>query len=92
MPTLTLTNVPDAVMARLRARAEAEHRSPDEEAPHILEDALDAELEERPSFMERHRAFVEKHGPPPFGDDFFEGLRDREAERPTPFVDEEDTS
>ena len=85
MASLTLKGIPDEVMARLRERAEAERRSLNQQAIWLLETALE---EARPSFTEAHEAFVRKHGPPPFDEGFFEGLRSREAGRPSPFEDE----
>ncbi|MEP0548081.1 MAG: hypothetical protein ABJF88_14190 [Rhodothermales bacterium] len=87
MASLTLKGIPDDVMTRLRERAEAERRSLNQQAIRLLETALD---EARPSFLEAHEAFLKKHGPPPFDDDFFEGLRSRETGRPSPFEDFED--
>lgn len=86
MPSLTLKKIPDEVMERLRSLAEQERRSLNQQAILLLEQALAAQ---RPSFTEAHEAFVQKHGPPPFDDDFFEGLRSREMGRPSPFEDEE---
>ena len=87
MASLTLKGIPDDVMKRLRRRAEAERRSLNQEAIRLLETALE---EPRPRFTEAHEAFVRRHGPPPFDDGFFEGLRSREAGRPSPFDDEAD--
>ena len=86
MPSLTLKKIPDDVMERLRNLAEQERRSLNQQAILLLERALQ---EQRPSFREAHKAFVRKHGPPPFDDDFFEGLRSRERGRPSPFEDAE---
>lgn len=82
MPSLTLKGIPDDLMARLRQRADAERRSLNQQAIRLLETALD---EPRPSFLEAHQAFVQNHGPPPFNDDFFDGLRSQETGRPSPF-------
>ena len=86
MSSLTLKGIPDEVMKRLRSLAEKERRSLNQQAIFLLEQALD---ENRPSFIEAHEAFVKKYGPPPFDDDFFEGLRDQGTGRPSPFEEEE---
>ncbi|MEM6337685.1 MAG: Arc family DNA-binding protein [Bacteroidota bacterium] len=87
MPSLTLKGIPEDVLDKLRRRAEEERRSLNQQAIRILEEAV---VESRPSFVDLHRAFVEKYGPPPFGDDFLDGVRSQEPGRPSPFEDEED--
>jgi len=87
MASLTLKKIPEDVMERLRSVAEKERRSLNQQAIRLLETALE---HTRPSFTEAHEAFVCKNGPPPFDDDFFEGLRSREIGRPSPFEDEDE--
>ncbi|MCU0636261.1 MAG: Arc family DNA-binding protein [Gemmatimonadaceae bacterium] len=43
MPTLTLKNVPEALIRRLRSRAAAHGRSVNSEILHILDQAIDTE-------------------------------------------------
>lgn len=82
MASLTLKGIPDDVLRRLRERAAAERRSLNQEAIRLLEAAVAA----RPvSFSEAHAAFVEAHGPPPFADDVFDGLRADDGGREPPF-------
>ncbi|MEM1269074.1 MAG: Arc family DNA-binding protein [Bacteroidota bacterium] len=89
MPSLTLKGIPDEVLSKLRRRAEQERRSLNQQAIWILEQGV---AEPRPSFMELHKAFVEKHGPSPFDDEsyaeVFENLRDQDPGPPSPFEDE----
>ena len=82
MTSLTLKGIPDAVMERLRALAQKQRRSLNQQAILILERAL---ADERPSLLEAHEAFVQKHGPLPLDDDVFEGLRSTDEGRPSPF-------
>ncbi|MEM6647670.1 MAG: hypothetical protein AAF730_15600 [Bacteroidota bacterium] len=72
MPSLTLKGIPDELMVRLRERAHAERRSLNQQALRLLETALS---DTRPNLLDAHAAYVEQHGPPPFDDAFFEGLR-----------------
>lgn len=79
MPSLTLKGIPEDVMDQLRRLAEEKRRSLNQQAILLLEQALE---EKRPGLAEAHAAYVREHGAPPFGDDFFEGLRSRETGRP----------
>ena len=87
MPAITIKGIPEDLLEKLRALAEKERRSMNQQAIYLLEEAL---KERRPSFFDVHAAFVEKYGPPPFRDDFFEGLRSHEVGRPSPFGEEEE--
>lgn len=82
MPALTIKGIPNKVLDRLRARAEEERRSMNQQAIVLLEEALEAR---RPSFTELHAAFLEKYGPSPLEEADFEGLRSRDTGRPSPF-------
>lgn len=46
MASLTLKNIPDSLLDRLRARAAADRRSLTQEMIHLLEDSLDAAPEQ----------------------------------------------
>ncbi len=87
MTSLTLKGIPELLINRLRARAKQERRSLNQQAIILLEQALEAE---RPDFRAAHDAYVNKYGPPPFDDAFFEGLRGTGPERPLPFSVVED--
>ena len=82
MTSLTLKDIPDEVMTRLRQRAERERRSLDQQAIRLLEEAL---IEERPSFMDAYGAFIEQYGPSPLVGDELADLRRDEPERASPF-------
>lgn len=86
MSSITIKGVPEDLMDRLRTLAKQERRSMNQQAIVLLEEAL---TERRPSFLEAHEAFVQKHGPPPI-DDAFEGLRSPDTGRPSPFDDTEE--
>ena len=60
MPSLTIKDIPDEVLAKLRARAAADRRSMSKEAIHLLDIALSADLEDEPARMRAQaRAQVE---------------------------------
>jgi plasmid stability protein len=60
MPSLTIKDIPDEVLAGLRARAAADRRSMSKEAIYLLERALSAEVGEKPARLrEQARAQVE---------------------------------
>ncbi len=82
MSAFTIKGLPDDVLGRLRALAEKERRSMNQQAIVLLEEAL---AERRPSFSEAHAAFVEKHGPSPLREEDFAGLRSKDTGRPPPF-------
>ena len=84
MPSLTLKGLPDDLLDRLRARAEGQRRSLNQEAIRILETALRTP---EPSLLDAHRAFVERHGPLPVSPDIFENLRDPDPGRVPPAGD-----
>lgn len=90
MASLTLKQIPEDVMERLRRLAEQERRSLNQQAILLLEQALE---ERRPSFTEAYEAFLHKHGPSPFTDAdvdaAFEGVRDQGLGRPSPFEEDE---
>jgi len=61
MPILTIRNVPNEVYARLRAEAEAKHRSINGEAIECLKFALATRAERDPAaLVERARAIHER--------------------------------
>ncbi|GEM_PF-1372438 len=90
MASLTLKQIPDEVMERLRSLAEKERRSLNQQAILLLENALE---EQRPSFTEAYDAFLRKYGASPFTDAevdaVFEGVRDQGSGRPSPFEEDE---
>ena len=79
MASLTIKGIPDEVLEALRARAERERRSLNQQAIYVLEEAL---LSRHGSFLERLERFYAEDGPPAAGDDdLFENLRSREPGR-----------
>ena len=85
MTSLTLKDVPEEVMTRLRQRAEWERRSLNQQAIRLLEEAL---IKERPSFMDAYGAFIERYGPSPLAGNALGGLRRDEPERASPFEED----
>lgn len=61
MSTLTLKQVPEALLERLRAEAQRQRRSANQQALYLLEQALDRS---RPSFGEALTRFRNEEGPP----------------------------
>ena len=86
MSAITVKGIPEDLMDQLRTLAEEERRSMNQQVICLMEEALQAR---RPSFTEAHRAFIEKHGPPPIDEDTFEGLRSDDTGRPSPFQAED---
>lgn len=79
MTTLTLKQVPEELLQRLRAEAQRQRRSVNQQALYLLERTLEAE---RPSFGVALARFLEKAGPPdPDLADSLKGLRSRERGR-----------
>lgn len=79
MSTLTLKQVPDALLDRLRAEAQRQRRSVNQQALFLLEQTLQ---QARPSFSAALNRFVEEEGPP--DDDLadaLKGLRSKERGR-----------
>lgn len=85
MSSLTLKGIPEPVMKRLRERARRERRSLNQQAILLLEHAL---ADERPSFLEAHDAFGQKHGPLPLDDETFDGVRSTDEGRSSPFEED----
>ena len=86
MASLTLRNVPERVLARLRRRAEADARPLDEAAVRLLDAAL---ADEPLGFGASYATWRESLGAVPLGDEAvdaaFGDVRSREAGRPDPF-------
>ena len=79
MTTLTLKQVPDSLLERLRAEAHRQRRSVNQQALFLLEQTLQ---QSRPSFGAALARFIEEEGPPrPELADALEGLRSRERGR-----------
>ena len=87
MSAITVKGIPEDLMERLRALAEEERRSMNQQVICLMEEALQAR---RPSFTERYEAFLKKHGPSPLREEDFEGLRSHDTGRPSPFEDFEE--
>jgi plasmid stability protein len=79
LPTLTLKNIPQALMDRLRASAKAQHRSVNRQAIAILENALPDKPQA--SFREALREFHARWGETELTEADLEGLRDRSSPR-----------
>lgn len=79
MVTLTLKNVPETLLERIRSEALRERRSLNQHAIHLLEQALGGA---RPSFGEAIERYRRVEGPivEDLGRDL-EGLRERDAGR-----------
>jgi antitoxin FitA len=82
MASLTIRNIEDSIKTRLRMRAAARNRSMEEEARHILRDALDETVNSAPNLSTRIRARFA-----PFGDVELPIL-EREPVRPAPTFEE----
>ena len=78
MSALTLKGIPEEVMDRLRALADRERRSLNQQAILLLERAL---AEEPASFKEAYRGFREARGPSPLEPGDTEGLRSTDTGR-----------
>lgn len=61
MSTLTLKQVPDSLLERLRAEAQRQRRSVNQQALYLLEQTLERS---RPSFGAALTRFLEEEGPP----------------------------
>lgn len=79
MAAITLKGVPEDVMERLRALADAERRSLNQQAILLLERAL---AEEPQAFSTAYRRFREKQGPSPLDSGDLKGLRSADNGRP----------
>lgn len=73
MTSITLKGIPDETMEALRALAERERRSLNQQAILLLEEAL---LQQRPGFFEAYDVFRREAGPSPLRDEDLSGLRD----------------
>lgn len=79
MASLTIKGIPEELLEALRARAERERRSVNQQAIYVLEQAL---LSRHGSFLERLERFYAEEGPPAAGDeDLFEDVRSRDPGR-----------
>lgn len=78
MSALTLKGIPEDVMDRLRALAETERRSLNQQAILLLERAV---AEQPDSFGTAYRRFREQHGPSPLADSDLDDLRSEEPGR-----------
>lgn len=79
MSTLTLKQVPDSLLERLRAEALRQRRSVNQQALFLLEQTLDRS---RPSFGAALTRFLEEEGPPDSRTaNALVGLRSRERGR-----------
>ncbi|MDP2270415.1 MAG: hypothetical protein Q8K32_06745 [Archangium sp.] len=79
MSTLTLKQVPDSLLERLRAAAHRERRSANQQALYLLEQALELS---RPSFGEALTRFRDEEGPPDGRTaSAFDGVRSKERGR-----------
>lgn len=78
MTSLTLRNIPDALMERLRSLAEEEQRSLNEQVLFLLDEVT---TEHRPGFADAFDAFVRENGPSPLDDDDLADLRSTEHGR-----------
>jgi plasmid stability protein len=78
MASITLRNIPERLMNRLRERASLEQRSPDQQAIVLLEKAL---AEGRSPFSELYGAFSQAHGPSPLERDELDDLCSPETGR-----------
>lgn len=79
MSTLTLKQVPDSLLDRLRAEAQRQRRSLNQQALFLLEQTLQ---QSRPSFGAVLARFIEEEGPPdPELTEAFKGLRSKERGR-----------
>ena len=79
MSTLTLKQVPEALLDRLRAEALRQRRSVNQQALFLLEQTLQ---KSRPSFGAALASFIEEEGPPEADlADAFKGLRSKERGR-----------
>ena len=78
MTSLTLRNIPDALMERLRGLAEEEQRSLNEQVLFLLDEAT---AEHRIGFADAFDVFVRQHGPSPLDDDDLADLRSTEPGR-----------
>ncbi len=79
MVTLTLKNVPDTLLERIRSDAQRERRSLNQHAIHLLEQALGGA---RPSFGEAIERY--RRAESPIAEDLsreLEGLRERDGGR-----------
>ena len=78
MASLTIKGIPDDLLDELRAEAERERRSLNQQAIYVLERAL---LRNRRSFLERLERFYEAEGPPEDGGDEWDDVRSEETGR-----------
>ena len=78
MPTLTLHNVPENLLDRIRELADIERRSINQQALVLLDRALDESLQ---TFGTAYRRFRAHHDPSPLRDRDFRGLRSADTGR-----------
>lgn len=86
MPSLTLKGIPTDVLNKLRALAENERRSLNQQAILLLERAVSPPAV---GFAATYEAFTRGHGPSPLADEDLSGLRERAREiRDLPFEED----
>lgn len=78
MASLTLKGIPEELLEELRADAERERRSLNQQAIYMLEQAL---LRRRRSFLERLEDFYDSHGRPEEGGTEWDDVRSDETGR-----------
>jgi len=78
MAALTLKGIPEEVMDRLRALADKERRSLNQQAILLLERAV---AEQPATFGTAYKQFRDEHGPSPLEEGDLDGLRRQEPGR-----------
>ena len=81
MPALTLEDVPEEVVGRIRAQAAGEGRPLSQQAIVLLERAV---AEQSDSFHAAYRRFRRQHGPSPLTKGDLRGLRSDDHGRKVP--------